>query len=106
VVAACGWLRQTLPSLDELWVEYVAGIVQGTVEGPGLLPVARRLLGLSEHPVRFERGCPMCGCLSLLAPRPSTGVVICTNPDCRDAEGRLHRWSAEDWSPYAVEVAG
>jgi hypothetical protein len=106
VVAACGWLRQALPGLDDAWVEYVTGIVQGTADGPGLLPVARRLLGLSERPVRFERSCPMCGCLSLLAPRPSTGIVICTNPECRDPEGRPHRWSAEDWSPYAVEVAG
>lgn len=106
VVAACGWLRQALPALDDLWIDYMAGVVQGTPDGPGMLPVTRRLLGLSERPVRFERGCPMCGCLLLLAPRPSTGVVICTNPDCRDSEGRVHRWSAEDWSPYAAGVTG
>lgn len=101
VVAAAGWLRKAVPNLDDDWAEYVAGIVQGTVERPGLLPMARRLLGLSERAFRPQTPCPHCGCMSLIAFRPTTGVLVCNNPDCRDGEGRQHRWSMDEWSPYA-----
>jgi hypothetical protein len=89
VVAAAGWLRRVVPTLDDDWVAYLVGVVFGTAEWPGLLPQARRLLGEAERAFRPETPCPMCGALSLVARRPSTGLVACVNPACKDPpEGR------------------
>jgi hypothetical protein len=105
VVAATGWLRRVIPTLDDDWVAYLAGLVHGTTEGPGLLAATRRLLGEAERAFRPETPCPMCGALSLVARRPSTGLIACANPACRDGEGRPHTWDATSWSPYAASLA-
>ncbi|HEV8651438.1 MAG TPA: hypothetical protein VG276_19090 [Actinomycetes bacterium] len=106
VGAALGWLADAATTVVAAgYGEHCVGLLYGNADTRGAIPQARSLLGLSERPVRFQRDCPMCGCRSLLAPRPSQGVVVCVNPPCRDAEGRQHRWSVDDWSPYAVSPA-
>lgn len=101
VLDALRWLADMSSVLVEDWGQTCHDVLFGGEQTRGLLPQARALLGKTERPVWFEHPCPHCNAMSLVSRRPSSGIVTCSNPVCRDAEGRPHRWSVDDWSPYA-----
>lgn len=107
VPAACTFLADVAFQIVAAgYGDHVAGLLFGDQRTRGVVSQCRAVLGRSERCFRpADVICPHCECRSLIARRPSSGIIECVNSNCTDSEGRRHRWDAATWSPYAAAEA-
>lgn len=48
--------------------------------------------------ITLRSGCPHCAQKTLRVRKDGSSSVTCANPECRDAEGRVHSWNRADWA--------